>query len=119
MRPELLKQVFINLFDNWLKYGLPDQDIKITPTLSKSGDLVIETFGRSVGFDNNVAENLFELGFRSKEAKNKVAQGSGIGLYICKQIIESVIGGSISAVHQIASQKSVFRISIPKSKWQI
>lgn len=119
VRPELLKQVFINLFDNWLKYGLPDQDIKITPTVSKSGELIIETAGMSVGFDNNVAANLFELGFRSKEAKNKVAQGSGIGLYICKQIIGSVIGGDISAVHQKASRKSVFRISIPKSKWQI
>ena len=119
VRPELLKQVFINLFDNWLKYGLPDQDIEIIPTVSKSGDLVIEIVGMSVGFDNNDAENLFELGFRSNEAKNKVAQGSGLGLYICKQIIAKVIGGTISAIHQKASRKSVFRISIPKSKWQI
>jgi len=119
VRPELLKQVFINLFDNWLKYGLRDQDIEITPTVNKSGELVIETVGMSVGFDNNAADRLFELGFRSQEAKNKVAQGSGIGLYICRQIIEKVIGGGISATHQKASRKSVFRISIPKSKWRI
>jgi signal transduction histidine kinase len=119
VRPELLKQVFINLFDNWIKYGSPDQDIEITPTVGKNGDLVIEIIGMSIGFDNNDAESLFELGFRSKEAKNKVAQGSGIGLYICKQIIVNVIGGTISAIHQKTSRKSVFRISIPKSKWQI
>lgn len=119
LRPELLKQVFINIFDNWLKYGSRDQVIQIVTSVNKKDELVVETVGASVGFDNNDSEHLFVLGFRSKEATGKLAQGSGIGLYICREIIDKVLGGHISAVHQQRPNKTTFRISIPKSKWQI
>jgi len=119
VRPELLKQVFVNLFDNWLKYGTADQLLKITPTVNSKDELVVEITGASIGFDNNDSERLFELGFRSKEAVGRVAQGSGIGLYVCKQIMEQTLGGTISAEHQRKRGQTRFRLSIPKYKWQI
>jgi signal transduction histidine kinase len=119
LRPELLKQVFINIFDNWLKYGSRDQVVEVLTSINKAGDLVVETVGASVGFDNNDAENLFVLGFRSREAKGKLAQGSGIGLYICREIVDKILGGHISAIHQQHPNKTTFRIAIPKSKWQL
>lgn len=118
-RPELLRQVFMNLFDNWLKYGLNDQVVRVTTTKNRKNDLVIEISGASVGFNNTEAERLFELGFRSTSAVSKVAQGSGIGLYVCRQILELNVGGTISATHQAKGSISTFRISIPKAKWQI
>lgn len=119
VRPELLKQVFINLFDNWLKYGLHDQTVSITTSVNRKKELVVEVTGNSIGFSNHDAERIFELGFRSKEAEGRVAQGSGIGLYICRQIVELTLGGSISATHQPRTSKTTFRISIPKEKWQL
>lgn len=118
-RPELLRQVFMNLFDNWLKYGENEQAIEITPTINNTSDLVIEVTGKSIGFHNTDAEKIFELGFRSKSAENTVAQGSGIGLYVCRQILEQNLGGSIKASHQKKTSITKFRISIPKQKWQI
>lgn len=119
VRPELLKQVFMNLFDNWLKYGLNDQTIKITPSINSESALVIEICGTSIDFDNADANKIFEIGFRSKSAQNTVAQGSGIGLYVCRQIIELNISGTITASHQPKQSITKFRISIPKQKWQI
>lgn len=119
VRPELLKQVFINFFDNWLKYGLPDQVIHIHTNVNRKSELVIEVLGKSVGFDNNDAERLFELGFRSKEAHSRVAQGSGIGLYVCKQIVVNTLDGKISAEHNTRSNESIFRIAIPREKWRL
>lgn len=118
-RPELLRQVFMNLFDNWLKYGINDQVVHVKPTTNKNNDLVIEISGASVGFLNTEAESLFELGYRSKLATDKVAQGSGIGLYVCRQILEKNVGGTISARHNNKNSITTFRISIPKNKWQI
>lgn len=118
-RPELLRQVFMNLFDNWLKYGHNDQVVLVTPTTNKRKELVIEISGASVGFLNAEAERLFELGYRSKSATEKVAQGSGIGLYVCRQILEKSVGGAITAGHSNKDSISTFRISIPENKWQI
>lgn len=119
VRPELLKQVFINIFDNWVKYGLRDQTVHITPKENKKHELVIEVKGTSIGFDNQDAERLFDLGFRSKEAIGRLAQGSGIGLYICKQVIEKAIGGTISATHNTKTATTIFRIAVPREKWQV
>ncbi|HEB0655532.1 TPA: HAMP domain-containing histidine kinase [Pseudomonas aeruginosa] len=118
-RPELIRQVFMNIFDNWIKYGLRDQAVKILTTQNKKNELVIEVTGRSIGFDNNDADRLFDLAFRASVAVGKIAQGSGIGLYVCRQIIEKSVGGKISAHHEKAKSISVFRISIPREKWHI
>jgi signal transduction histidine kinase len=119
VRPELLRQIFINMFDNWVKYGLGDQTIRVLTNVNSKHDLVIEIIGKSVGFDNSDAGKLFELGFRSRQARDKVAQGSGIGLYICKQIVERALSGHLSAEHRTRTNESVFRIAIPQAKWQL
>jgi signal transduction histidine kinase len=118
-RPELLRQVFMNIFDNWLKYGLEDQIVSVTPTINKKSELIIEIKGASVGFHNSEAESLFELGYRSTAALSKVAQGSGIGLYVCRQILEKNVDSKISASHQKDGSISTFRITIPKKEWLI
>jgi len=118
IRPELLRQVFINFFDNWLKYGLSNQIVKVHINTNKNDDLVVEVEGRSIPFDNTKADSLFDFGVRDRNAIDKIAQGSGIGLYICKQIVEKSLKGSISAVHQNLTAISVFRVAIPKGNWK-
>ncbi|MCW3505857.1 sensor histidine kinase [Burkholderia cenocepacia] len=118
-RPELLRQIFINLFDNWIKYGLPNQTVEINVSANSKKDLCIELVGKSIGFSNNDAENIFKMGFRSREAHNKVAQGSGIGLFICRKITEEILEGEITASHATKTQRTTFRIAIPKKLWQL
>ncbi len=115
-RPELIRQVFMNVFDNWVKYGYADQKVKVKANINRKSDLVIEIVGYSKGFSNADAERIFELGFRSIEAKSTLAQGSGIGLWVCKAIMDNV-GGKISASHSARDEKTVFRITFPKELW--
>lgn len=119
VRPELIRQVFINLFDNWVKYGFLDSKIEIDPMVNAKGDLVVEMKGKSIGFKNNDSENIFKFGYRSQNAQDKIAQGSGIGLFICEQIIVRETGGKITASHSSASGMTTFRIAIPQGKWEI
>lgn len=119
IRPELIKQVFINLFDNWLKYGGHDQIVRVIPSVNASGDLVVTMTGLSIGFDGNDAENIFKLGFRANQAKQVVAQSSGIGLHICSQIMTNTLGGTIRAEHAQKTGVTTFRLSIPRSKWEL
>lgn len=118
IRPELLKQVFINIFDNWVKYGIEYSAVEVKYKVNTKDDLVIEIIGQSISFPNSDAERIFELGYRSSSAEGKIAQGSGIGLYICKQIITREVNGKITATHSLSSRLTTFRIAIPSGKWK-
>jgi len=88
--PNRLKQVFLNLFDNALKYGREGK--RIEASISMHGDYVrirIRDFGPGVPEDE--LENIkmkFYKGSNSKE------RGSGIGLAVCEEIIK-FHGGSL------------------------
>lgn len=118
-RPELLKQIFINLLDNWIKYGYPDQTVVIDSKVNSEKELIIELSGKSIGFSHGDSEKIFEMGFRSREAHGKVAQGSGIGLFICRKITEEILEGRITASHSIKKSITTFRISIPHKLWNL
>ena len=110
--PDLLRQVFMNIFDNGIKYGLRDEKIEVTYWLKVgTGEVIIEIAGKSVGY--NTSEDIFGLGTRGRAAQAKTSSGSGIGLHICKLIVESVFSGKIQAEHSRASRVTKFIIWLP------
>jgi len=88
--PNRLKQVFLNLFDNALKYGRGGKRIEVyIGTIEEFLVITIRDFGPGVPSDE--LENLkmkFYKGSNSKE------RGSGIGLAVCEEIIK-YHGGSL------------------------
>jgi K+-sensing histidine kinase KdpD len=81
--PDLLRQVFMNIVDNYIKYASTGAIVKISHWIQrKTGDLMISIEGESTPFDRD--ENIFELGTRGKHAKDTTSAGSGLGLHICK-----------------------------------
>lgn len=109
--PNLLKQVFMNLIDNGVKYGKPGSTLIIKNNIQKrTNDLIITFEGHSESFSND--EDLFEIGYRAKSAQQRTSSGSGLGLHICKLIIENAFNGKISAHHSLAGVTK-FEIRIP------
>lgn len=112
--PDLLKQVFMNLFDNGVKYGQPGWPIKVSPRLRrKTNDVLIEISGKSVGFGSSETGKIFELGFRGSGARELIASGTGLGLFICKKIVEDVYGGRMWASSSKSSGMTKFFVSLP------
>jgi signal transduction histidine kinase len=111
--PDLLRQVFMNIFDNSVKYGQPDSMVNVKDWIQKkTGDMIITIEGEGVSFD--VDENIFALGTRGKNAEVKTSSGSGLGLYICRLIVEKLFNGSIDAQCSGASiGKVLFTIRLP------
>jgi signal transduction histidine kinase len=111
----LLRQVFMNIFENCVKYGDENSSINVTPREQRStGDLLVEITGTGIGFAPDEAERIFELGYRGTNARKTVVAGSGIGLFICKKILTEVHEASIKAEHNPANRRTVFRIRFPK-----
>jgi signal transduction histidine kinase len=88
-----LRQVFHNLLTNAAKYAGDDGPIIVR--LSETGGwVVVSVLDHGPGLGSQ-PENLFQLFYRSPNAA-RVAPGSGIGLYVARQLIRAM-GGVIEA----------------------
>lgn len=114
---DLLRQVFMNLFDNAAKYADPGSRVIVrTRGQRKTGQLIVEVESIGVGFHNSDKERIFEVGFRSQEAINRTSSGSGLGLHICRRILEDVFDASIEAEHSPGQRSTLVRIRFPAFK---
>ncbi len=112
--PALLRQVFMNLFDNFVKYGAKDSVVEVNQWIQKkTGDLIVTLSGVSTSFD--ASEDIFAPGVRGSKAVLKTSSGSGLGLHICRLIIERLFKGSIAAEFVHSTEVAKFTVRIPNS----
>jgi PAS domain S-box-containing protein len=127
--PVQFQQLLSNLLSNALKYSKPDVApvIKITYDL-KENHFIQENFqpdeskyhhitiiDNGIGFEQQYSEKIFEL-FQRLHGKSEY-EGTGIGLAICKKIVENH-GGFITAKGE-PGQGSEFNIYIPFEKTEV
>ncbi len=92
-----LRRVFQNLFSNAIKYRRAEVALRIEVTGERDGAEVRCTVAdNGVGFDREDRERIFEPFLRLDQQGAARAQGLGLGLAICRRIVEGH-GGSISA----------------------
>jgi PAS domain S-box-containing protein len=94
-QPSLLAQVIDNLLGNAAKYSPPDASIEAILTTGPRGDPEVRIRDHGIGIEAADIANLFTPFYRSEAAKG-YSPGMGLGLAVCKRIIE-VHGGSIRA----------------------
>jgi len=107
--PRRLAQVFENLINNAIKYA-PHTRIEIVVEAIKKG-IQISFRDHGPGIPEKYLHNIFDRFFRNPEQSVSI-HGTGLGLFICKQIIESH-HGEISAVSKIG-EGTTFYIILPR-----
>jgi len=90
-----VEQVVRNLLTNAAKYSDDDRPILVT-VRAEDGEVVVRVLDEGIGIAGDDAAKAFELFFRSKSA-TRMASGAGIGLFVCRQLVEAM-GGRIWAV---------------------
>jgi len=83
----LLKIVVTNFINNAIKYGKADTAIKIE-LKQENNEYVFSVFNEGVGIPPEGMGKLFQKFSRLKQKGTEGIKGSGLGLYICKSIIE-------------------------------
>lgn len=86
----LLDQVFTNLISNAVKYSRTGQRVDIVG-LEIGGNAVISITDNGVGIPQGELDRLFQRFFRASTATG--IPGSGIGLNLCKNLVELHRGG--------------------------
>jgi two-component system, OmpR family, sensor histidine kinase KdpD len=84
-----------NLLSNAAKYSPPNSVINVIVDETAEG-VRVRVLDNGVGIDPEQTSRLFELYYRAPETAAKVS-GAGIGLYVCRVLVESM-GGRIWAV---------------------
>ncbi len=82
-----IKQVFINLINNAIKYGKPNGKIRIDTTMVNH-KVAVRVSDNGLGMASKHLERIFERFYRVEESRSRHLGGSGLGLAIVKSIIE-------------------------------
>jgi signal transduction histidine kinase len=82
-----LEQVIINFISNAVKYAPNSNEIEIITRLTPSNELYFGVQDHGIGISAENQVNVFGKFYRVSET-NRHAQGLGIGLYICAEILK-------------------------------
>ncbi len=95
--PERLTQLFDNIIGNSGKYTDPDGMIGVSLE-SRDGAAIIEIADSAPGVSNEERHKLFDRLYRVEGSRNRSTGGAGLGLAICRNIVEAH-EGAIEALH--------------------
>ena len=109
--PVELLRLFQNLIGNAVKFRLPDRPVRVSVGWRDDDvDWVVWVRDNGIGIDPSNCERLF--GIFQRLVSQKDYEGSGIGLAVCKKIVEHH-GGRIW-VESALGEGSTFLVSFPK-----
>ena len=86
---EKVRQVLINLVDNAIKYGKTNGSIEAGFYKVEGKKILIEITDDGYGIAEEHRSRIFERFYRTDTARTRKVGGSGLGLSICKHIIEA------------------------------
>ncbi len=113
-----LRQVVLNLVDNAMKYT-PKGTITVTATTNAKDKMArIEVKDTGVGIPKEIMPKLFGKFIRAANANEVNVMGTGLGLFVAKQFVESH-GGRIWPESEGQGKGSTFIVEFPLVKKSI
>jgi signal transduction histidine kinase len=109
--PHQLRRVYENLITNALKHNPPELRLKLDATL-EDNELVCIVQDDGIGISPDQAEHLFDLYFQGENTRHLT--GVGLGLYLCRQVIQAH-GGQIGVISEPGAG-ATFWFTLPLSK---
>ena len=110
-----LRQVFLNLLTNAIKYTPEEGTVTIVLTTDKN-HVKITITDTGMGMDREHLEAIFDRFYRVDKTGNRNDGGSGLGLAIVKWIVDAHLGSV--KVSSTPGQGSEFTVSFPRSQNQ-
>jgi len=107
-----IEQVLVNLIDNAVKYS-PDGGEVVVRTVPAAASVRVEVADQGIGIPPAEQDAVFEKFYRGDPQHLSVPGGTGLGLYICRELVQRM-GGSIG-VRSRPGEGSTFWFDLPKA----
>ena len=111
---DYIKQIFLNLIDNAIKYTPENKDVYIEVDYYED-NLVIKVGDNGIGIPREDINRIFERFYRVDKARSRDVGGTGLGLAITKHIVKS-LNGTINVKSELG-EGSEFIITIPNKNF--
>jgi signal transduction histidine kinase len=108
-----VEQVFDNLLDNAVKYSPEGGEVRIDVRPEGSG-VAVSVRDSGIGLPPGAAEQIFEPFGRAANATERNVPGMGLGLYVCRGIVEQH-GGWIRAESPGDGQGTTITVWLPSA----
>ena len=106
-----LQQVLINILDNAAKYSKDSKKVEISLKNDKNSAIIsVKNFGVSI--DKKYFDKIFDKFYRIDTHLKSTTQGSGLGLYITKHLLEGM-GAGIEVKSGENPSYSEFIVTLP------
>ncbi len=105
-----LRQVLANLVDNAIKYSPSGGEVEVR-LAARNASCVIEVVDEGLGIPSSERERIFDKFYRLDPQQTQGVGGSGLGLYICRELVERM-NGRLSVESQ-PGEGSCFALTLP------
>lgn len=104
------EEVLFNLIDNAIKYSPEGAEIRIDAN-TDGQSVIVSVSDRGMGIPPDEVEKIFDKFHRVERNDSMETYGHGLGLYICRRLVEAQ-GGHIG-VESVLGEGSTFHFSLP------
>lgn len=110
----MLLHIFVCLIDNAIKYANKGKSINID--LNEDNEFYyIRVIDWGIPIAGDQWGKIFEREYRIPEARKRFKQGSGLGLYIVRQICQSIKASCRVEKSDMKTGETVFKVKLPKA----
>jgi signal transduction histidine kinase len=107
-----IEQVLMNLIDNAIRYSPEGGTVVVTAAPTRTG-VRVEVGDEGVGIAPSEHHAVFEKFYRADPQQRAVPSGTGLGLYICRELVRRM-GGTIG-VRSRPGEGSTFYFELPRA----
>lgn len=111
MDPEMSDKIFENLLSNAIKYTQEDGKIVLEAT-TDDHSIYIKVKDNGIGIPQKAQKNIFQNFYRAPNGINTKQMGSGLGLILCRRLVEAH-HGKLSFISK-ENEGTVFVVQLPQ-----
>jgi two-component system phosphate regulon sensor histidine kinase PhoR len=106
-----MEQILVNLISNAIKYS-PDGGVVTLDLRSESEEKVVFSVSDTgMGMSSEQVASLFQKYYRADDAQERGIKGTGLGLYLVKQLVEAHQG--IIEASSVSGRGTTFTVTLP------